>query len=293
MEPSLAGTEATALPRCSSIRTANVVSFIGHRRERRCVRRDGTSDGFYSARRLVERDILHNSAAQHQPGDYIRDYRFRRTGDSTEHVYRDQGCEPGSRQTPASGTIWSSAPSFASGLMPTQLGGVSVTVNSKPAFIYFYCSAATDPACTQDQLNILTPLDNTIGPVSVVVTNGALASPPFTVNIQASRPSFFVFGTQVHCGDTCERHSTGSREPYPGDIRRLPSPGNRSLCTRLASGCRRLSPVNGSAWQSGSLPVIPVCTVGGYRDNYSLRRIDQPRALPVESHHSRQDSQRR
>jgi uncharacterized protein (TIGR03437 family) len=40
--------------------------------------------------------------------------------------------------TAAAGVIWSTAPSFASGLMPTQLNGVSVTVNNKPAFAYFY-----------------------------------------------------------------------------------------------------------------------------------------------------------
>lgn len=42
--------------------------------------------------------------------------------------------------TPASGVIWSTAPDFAQGRMPTTLGGISVTVNGKPAFIYFYCS---------------------------------------------------------------------------------------------------------------------------------------------------------
>jgi subtilase family serine protease len=73
--------------------------------------------------------------------------------------------------TPAGGVIWNNAPSFASGLMPTELNGVSVTVNSKPAFVYFYCSAATDQSCSQDQLNILTPLDNTTGPVPIVVTS--------------------------------------------------------------------------------------------------------------------------
>ena len=46
--------------------------------------------------------------------------------------------------TPAAGVIWSTAPSFASGQMPTQINGVSVTVNGKPAYIYFF--AAPSPA---------------------------------------------------------------------------------------------------------------------------------------------------
>lgn len=54
--------------------------------------------------------------------------------------------------TAASGVVWSTAPSFAQAQMPTNLQGVSVTVNGKPAFVYFYCSAATDPNCLEDQL---------------------------------------------------------------------------------------------------------------------------------------------
>src|ERR1035437_476328 len=97
--------------------------------------------------------------------------------------------------TPATGAIWSTAPSFASGLMPTQLGGVSVNVNNKPAFVYFYCSAATDPARLQDQLNILTPLDNATGPVPGVVTSGAVSSPQFTANMQPVAPSLLLAST--------------------------------------------------------------------------------------------------
>ena len=53
--------------------------------------------------------------------------------------------------TPASGVIWSTAPDFAQGKMPTQLGGVSATVNGKPAFVYFYCSAVTSTVCASDR----------------------------------------------------------------------------------------------------------------------------------------------
>ena len=44
---------------------------------------------------------------------------------------------------------WSNAPEFASGRMPTQLAGVSVTVNGRPAYVYFVSPA---------QINVLTPL---------------------------------------------------------------------------------------------------------------------------------------
>jgi hypothetical protein len=68
--------------------------------------------------------------------------------------------------TPAAGVDWSNAPDFAQGRMPTTLNGISVTINGKPAYIYFFCSAATSPICTQDQINVLSPLDAKLGPGS-------------------------------------------------------------------------------------------------------------------------------
>jgi uncharacterized protein (TIGR03437 family) len=42
--------------------------------------------------------------------------------------------------TPAGGVVWSNAPDFAQGRMPTEINGVSVTVNGRPAYVYFFCS---------------------------------------------------------------------------------------------------------------------------------------------------------
>ncbi|MEO8657911.1 MAG: FG-GAP-like repeat-containing protein, partial [Bryobacteraceae bacterium] len=61
--------------------------------------------------------------------------------------------------TPAAGVTWANAPEFASGRMPTQLDGISVTINQQPAYIFFYCSAATSPVCSTDQVNALAPPD--------------------------------------------------------------------------------------------------------------------------------------
>jgi len=63
------------------------------------------------------------------------------------------------------GLTWSTAPSFASGQMPTVLDTVTVTVNGKPAYIYYVSGS---------QVNVLTPLDSSTGPVSVTVYNGNL-----------------------------------------------------------------------------------------------------------------------
>jgi uncharacterized protein (TIGR03437 family) len=165
--------------------------------------------------------------------------------------------------TPASGVNWNTAPSFASGLLPTQLGGVTVTVNNKPAFVNFYCSAATDPDCAQDQLNILTPLDNTIGPVPVVVTSGGVSTAPFSANLQAAAPSFLVFNPVGYIAATHADNSLlGPTSLYPGSSTPA-KPAETVVLYAVGFGLPAATLLNGSSKQFGALPVMPACQVGG------------------------------
>jgi uncharacterized protein (TIGR03437 family) len=63
---------------------------------------------------------------------------------------------------------------------PTTLDGVSVTVNGKPAFIYYV---------SPEQININTPDDTTVGPVSIQVKNALGLSGVGTVNRARISPS--------------------------------------------------------------------------------------------------------
>ena len=178
--------------------------------------------------------------------------------------------------TPASGVIWSSAPSFASGLMPTQLGGVSVTVNNNPAFVYFYCSASTDPQCSQDQINILTPLDNTIGPAPVVVTSGAISSPPFSAILQPVAPSFLLFSPAGYIAATHANNALlGPASLYPGSSTPAAA-GEVIQLYAVGFGLPQTSLVDGSASQSGSLPVLPGCQVGGVPADLAFAGLTGP-----------------
>ena len=166
--------------------------------------------------------------------------------------------------TPAAGVIWSNAPEFASGRMPTQLSGISVTVNGKPAYIYFFCSAATSAICTIDQINILTPLDTTTGQVLVVVTNGSVSSAPFIVTMQAASPSFLQWSLKGHPVAThaADNSLLGPTSLFPG----LTTPA-RKLETIIIYGDGFGLPtaplVEGSSMQSGVLPnPQPSCTIG-------------------------------
>ncbi len=177
--------------------------------------------------------------------------------------------------TPAAGANWNTAASFASGTMPTQLGNMSVTVNSKPAFVYFYCSAATDSSCAQDQLNILTPLDTTIGPIQVVVTNGAASKPPFTANLQANSPSFLLFSAKGYVVATHLDYSLlGPAGLYTTST--PAKPGEPVILYAVGFGLPATPLTNGASTQAGSLPVFPVCQVGGTPAAVSFAGLIEP-----------------
>ncbi len=168
--------------------------------------------------------------------------------------------------TPSNGVTWSNAPSFASGQMPTQLQGVSVTVNGVPAYVYFYCSAATDPSCATDQINILTPLDilgdNT--PAGIVVTNGLVSSAPFVVNEhQSVDPSFLLFSTKGHVvGVHLDGSLLGPNALYPG----LSTPAKAGETVSLFAvgfGVPSSGAIQGAAIQVGSPAGQAYCSVGG------------------------------
>ncbi|HEU5022591.1 MAG TPA: hypothetical protein VFT60_11895, partial [Bryobacteraceae bacterium] len=164
--------------------------------------------------------------------------------------------------TPAEGVIWSDAPEFDSGKMPTELGGVSVTIDGKRGFVEFFCSASTSAVCKSDQINVLTPLDTKTGPVSIVVKSGSESSPPFTVTMQAASPSFLEFTgngyvTAVHA----DYSLLGPEDLYAGYTTPA-TPGEIIVLYATGFGLPSTAVTNGSSTQSGPLPSNPVCKVG-------------------------------
>ena len=157
--------------------------------------------------------------------------------------------------------------------MPTQLGGVSVTVNGKAAYVYFYCSAATDPACANDQINVLTPLDSTIGSVPIVVTSGSTSTPPFIATMNTVAPSFLLFSAQGYIAAThlnnigCAASGlvecyVGPTTLYPGDSTPA-APGETIVAYATGFGLPVLPLTAGSSTQLGALPSLPSCLIGG------------------------------
>jgi uncharacterized protein (TIGR03437 family) len=143
---------------------------------------------------------------------------------------------------------------FVGGNLPTQLDGVSVTVNGKTAYLYYI---------SPTQVNILTPPDAMSGPVEVQVTNNGTVSAPFTAQALAESPSFFVFNGGPY---VAAAHANGS---YIGPVSLYPGlttpaqPGETVVLYANGFGPTSVPVVSGLVTQSGTLSPLPVIRIGG------------------------------
>ena len=83
--------------------------------------------------------------------------------------------------------IWNSA-DFAGGNLPTSFDGVSVTIDGRPAFVYYI---------SPTQVNVQAPSDTALGTVNVLVDNNGAVSPPATARLQTVAPAFFCMGQRT------------------------------------------------------------------------------------------------
>ena len=169
--------------------------------------------------------------------------------------------------TPKDGVIWSNAPEFALDMMPTVLQGIGVKVNDKPAYVYFFCSAATDPACASDQINALTPLDDKTGQVRVTVNNNGVEGAPFVVPMRTVEPSLLVISAMGYVAAVhADGGLIGPASLFPGFS--TPSKaGEPILVFAVGFGLPTTPLVPGSAMQFGPLPQLqnppsPQCFIG-------------------------------
>jgi uncharacterized protein (TIGR03437 family) len=157
---------------------------------------------------------------------------------------------------PPNGMTWDNAPNFTLGLMPAKLGGASVTVDGKPAFVYYV---------SPTQVNVLTPLDNMTGPVQVVVNSSGVSSSPFTVNMQSAAPSIPLIGTTQyvvaqHADYSLVGPASLSSPGYPFTSAHK---GETIVLYAFGLGLPATPLVNGASIQSGPLPALPQVQIGG------------------------------
>jgi uncharacterized protein (TIGR03118 family) len=139
--------------------------------------------------------------------------------------------------------------------LPTSLDGVSVTVNSKPAFVYYI---------SPKQIDVLTPVDTATGPVPVVVTNNGLVSASTTATMGAFSPGFFLLKDNA---SVAALHSSGAivgaTTLYPGESSPA-TPGETIAIFATGFGPTNPAITNG-AIVSAPQPVVtaPTVTIGG------------------------------
>jgi len=118
--------------------------------------------------------------------------------------------------------IWR-ADEIVDGKLPAQLDGVSVTVNNKPAAVYYI---------SPTQLNVQVPTDDAVGPVEVKVTTPQGRSNAVAAQMQSFAPGFFLFDPQgrkflaaVHADGTF----LGPENLFQGATTRPATPGETIL----------------------------------------------------------------
>ena len=143
---------------------------------------------------------------------------------------------------------------FVNNQMPSQLDGVSVTVNGKSAYVYYI---------NPGQVDILTPPDALQGPVQVQLTTGGIASVPVTVQAQPESPSFFVFGAGPYvAAEHADGSYLGPATLYPG-VTTPAKTGETVVLFANGFGPTSTPVVSGSISQSGNLPLLPAIKIGG------------------------------
>ena len=161
--------------------------------------------------------------------------------------------------TPPGGMFWSSAPEFASGQMPRKLGGVSVTFDGIPGYIWWFCSAATTPTCKTDQINVLTPVSSDIGINYITVNNGTASTSGFDqVRIDSKSPSLLLFDSYHVTAVHASGGFIGPTTLFPGQSTPA-KPGETIQVYATGFGLPASPLVEGSSHQLAALAQLPLC----------------------------------
>jgi uncharacterized protein (TIGR03437 family) len=148
--------------------------------------------------------------------------------------------------------IWQT-PDFMNNQMPTNLDGVSATVNGVSAYIYYI---------SPTQINLLTPPAAISGPVQVVVDNNGAVTAPFSAQAQTISPSFFVFPGSYIAATHLDGSLIGPSTLYPGSSTPA-KPGETVVMYANGFGPTSKPVLAGSVAQSGTLSPMPAIKIGG------------------------------
>ena len=138
--------------------------------------------------------------------------------------------------------LWNPATDIVAGKLPTQLDNVSVTVDGKPAYVYYISPV---------QINALVAADVTLGPVQVSVANQGLASGSVAATMQTVSPAFFItksnYAAALHVNNTIVGPTTlypnNSTPAAPGETIEVYATGFGPGSTTIPDGMVITTPI--------------------------------------------------
>ncbi len=154
---------------------------------------------------------------------------------------------------------------FVNGALPTSLDGVSVSINGKPAYVYFI---------SPGQINVLSPVDATQGGVQVQVSNNGLASATATTTLQAVAPAFFLFapgGNKYIAATHADNSLLGPATLFAGGAATPAKPGETIVLYATGLGATTPAIPDGKLITSAiPLVALPIVTIGGAQAKVSF-----------------------
>jgi len=185
---------------------------------------------------------------------------------------------------------WSAANDFTGGTaagspLPTSLDGVSVTVNSQPAAVYFV---------SPGQINFIAPSNLATGAASIVVSNQASNAATYkTTNVGPAAPSFFIYAAGGNYYPAAVRLSDlktvgdpsvlgGTEKALPGDTIIMfgnglaPEPGNVVVTPAALNGTISITGTSGSNTFTAASVAAALVYAGEFQINVTL-----PATLPA------------
>ena len=169
------------------------------------------------------------------------------------------GVTPGSWVTIAGANLattsrtWTTA-EVVNGALPKALDGVSVTINNKPAYVYYI---------SPGQLDVQAPTDTVAGPVMVQVTN-AMGTATATAQMLYAQPAFFLWGGKYPVATRTDYSYAAPAGLFPGLTTVPAKPGE--VVILWGTGFGPTSPVTQAGQQVTAAAVLanPVTvTIGG------------------------------
>jgi len=144
---------------------------------------------------------------------------------------------------------------IVNGNLPMSLDGVSVTIDGKPAFVYYI---------SPTQINVQAPTDAVTGPVAVVVHNNGQVSAPVMAQMQTYAPAFFLYsGTNYAITSHYPDYGlVGNPAVIPGTVAAKPG----DVLILWGTGFGPTNPAQPAGVEVSGAPVAvtaPVITVGG------------------------------